>query len=120
MDQFIKHELKIKYYLRYCDDFVIVENDINKLQNLVLKIENFLNCQLKLELHQNKIIIRKLGQGIDFLGYVILPHYLVLRTRTKKRMFKRINTQNFSSYSGLLTHCSGHKIICQINKKVKS
>src|SRR3989338_3713261 len=43
-----------------------------------------------LQLHPNKVTIRKLRQGTDFLGYVSLPHYLVLRTRTKNRMLKRL------------------------------
>lgn len=119
LDQFIKHELKIKFYLRYCDDFVILENDIEKLQNTVFRIEDFLNCQLKLNLHHDKIVIRKRRQGIDFLGYIILPHYQVLRTKTKKRMFKRINHRNLSSYLGLLKHCNGYKVKSEILKKVR-
>ena len=110
LDQFIKHKLKIKYYLRYCDDFVILDTDRNKLEKIILQIADFLKLNLKLSLHPDKIIIRKLKQGIDFLGYVVLPHYRVLRTKTKRRMLKKINQNNLSSYLGLLKHCNSYKL----------
>lgn len=110
LDQFVKHYLKIKYYLRYCDDFVILESDLTKLKKLIPEIEKFLLSNLKLKLHPNKIIIRKLKQGIDFLGYVVLPHYRVLRTKTKKRMFEKVNSKNLSSYLGLLKHCNSYRL----------
>ena len=113
-DQFIKHKLKIKYYLRYCDDFVILDTDKNKLEKIIPLISNFLHLNLKLTLHPSKIIIRKLKQGIDFLGYIVLPHYRVLRTKTKRRMFEKINQNNLSSYLGLLKHCNSYKLKSEI------
>jgi len=82
----------------------------DELLALILRIEDFLEKHLKLKLHPDKIIIRKLNQGIDFLGYEILPHCRVLRTKTKRRMVRRINDRNLSSYLGLLKHCNGYKL----------
>ncbi len=110
LDQFVKHKLRIKYYLRYCDDFVILNSSREYLEGLIGQIENFLKNNLKLTFHSEKIVIRKLRQGIDFLGYVVLPHYRVLRTKTKRRVFKRINSENLPSYLGLLKHCDSYKI----------
>ncbi|MEK7628991.1 MAG: reverse transcriptase domain-containing protein [Patescibacteria group bacterium] len=110
LDQFIKHKLKEKYYIRYCDDFIILGENLNVLQRLSKKIDEFLGKSLKLSLHPNKIIMRKYIQGIDFLGYVILPNHRVLRTKTKKRLLKRINDKNKPSYLGVLKHCSGYNI----------
>ena len=106
----MKHVLKIKYYLRYCDDFVILSNSPDELQFIKQRINDFLNNNLKLALHPNKVSIRKLAQGIDFLGYVVLPYHTVLRTKTKKRMFKRVNEKNLSSYTGLLGHCNAYEL----------
>ena len=114
LDQFIKHQLKIKFYLRYCDDFIILANNQEELQKLINPISFFLNQHLKLSLHENKVIIRKFKQGFDFLGYVTLLHYQVLRTTTKKRMLKRVNQNNLASYLGLLKHCQGFKLKKQI------
>ncbi len=80
LDQFIKHELKVKYYIRYADDFVIVADEREHLKNLTRQIDAFLKEKLKLTLHEKKIIIRKYRQGIDFLGYIVLPHVILPRT----------------------------------------
>jgi RNA-directed DNA polymerase len=110
LDYFVKHILKIKYYIRYCDDSAIINCNKKYLNNLILVINTFLNNDLKLFLHPGKIIIRKFNQGIDFLGYVSFPYHRVLRTKTKKRIFKKITSKNFQSYFGILKHCNGYKL----------
>jgi len=119
LDQFVKHTLKIKHYLRYCDDFVILSDNQEELQTIVGSIGEFLNEHLRLKLHPNKVTIRKLKQGIDFLGYVVLPYHTVLRTKTKKRMLKRVNEKNLTSYTGLLDHCNGYKLRQKVMQKYK-
>lgn len=135
LDQFIKHELKIKYYIRYCDDFIILNLDKGKLEQLITKIKEFLNNKLNLELHPQKIEIRKLKQGIDFLGYVVLSHYIVLRTKTKRRMFRKIKEnkekldkevisketfdQSLQSYLAILGHCKGYKLKLKLSEWTK-
>lgn len=113
-DLFVKDELEVKYYLRYCDDFIILSKDKSYLLNLINQIDSFLKNNLKLQIHENKINLRKLSQGFDFLGYVVLPHYTVLRTKTKRRILKEIknnfNPKALPSYLGMLKHCSGFKI----------
>lgn len=110
LDQFAKHVLKAEYYIRYCDDFVIIDESKDKLESYISQLPIFLHNKLSLHLHPRKISIRKISQGIDFLGYVSLPHYRVLRTRTKRRMFKRISENNMISYFGMLIHCKSLKI----------
>jgi len=133
LDYFIKHNLRIKYYIRYCDDFVILEKDKKLLETLYFqKIDNFLKEKLKLSLHPDKINIKKYHQGIDFLGYVSFPYHKILRKNTKKRMFKRIKqkisklkqgdiseesfNQTIQSYLGILKHCNGYKLKRKIKK----
>lgn len=125
LDQFIKHNLKVKYYIRYCDDFVIIDQDIDKLRNFIIQINKFLNDKLKLTLHPNKISIRKVTQGIDFLGFVSMKNHVLLRTKTKKRIIKKIKKivldndrekleQCLPSYLGILSHVHG----CAIEEKI--
>ncbi|MEK7118219.1 MAG: reverse transcriptase/maturase family protein [Patescibacteria group bacterium] len=131
-DQFVKHNLKIKYYFRYCDDFVILHTDRTFLDDALNKISFFLREKLLLELHPQKVEIRKLHQGIDFLGYVVLPHALVLRTSTKKRLLQKvgeaerafeedtITQETFSaiitSYLGVLSHSRNRKVKAQVER----
>ena len=107
-DQFVKHKLKAEHYIRYADDFVILSDNYSWLGNLLPKISEFLNNQLKLIIHPNKVSIRTFASGVDFLGWVNFPDHRILRTGTKKRMLKRItiNPANDSliSYLGLLKH----------------
>lgn len=123
LDQFVKHKLRQKYYLRYCDDFIILDRSREKLLNIIPKVEAFLVKRLHLALHPDKITIRKINQGVDFLGYVVLSHYRVLRTRTKRRILrkirnKRISQSGLQSYFGALGHCQGYRIREQIIKLI--
>ena len=73
LDQFVKHSLKVKYYLRYADDFAFISTDRNYLLSLIPSIRLFLEKELDLELHPKKVILGKFSNGIDFLGYIVFP-----------------------------------------------
>lgn len=119
LDQFVKHNLKEKYYIRFCDDFIIL-NQKNRLFILKKMIKNFLKNNLLLESPDSKIKIRKLRSGFDFLGYNVLPYHTILRIKTKQRMFKKLTANKYlnenhfyklmQSYLGLIKHCNSYKI----------
>ena len=113
-DQFVKHALRIPYYIRYADDFVILSEDRRWLEKQLSIIKLFLSEKLRLTLHPKKISIKTLTSGIDFLGWVHFPNHRVLRTTTKRRMFKRIEEsqkpETINSYMGLLKHGNTHTI----------
>jgi len=134
LDQFVKHKLKVKYYIRYTDDFVIVHQDKNYLCEIKNKIADFLQSELKLSLHPQKISIRKYRQGIDFLGYVALPKAKVLRTKVRRRIFKKLKERveqfksgkiteetllrSFDSYLGVLSHADSYKLEQELRQKL--
>jgi len=107
-DHFVKHKLKTKYYIRYADDFVIFSHDKTWLEELLPKIADFLSENLKLNVHPDKVFIKTLASGVDFLGWVHFPDHRMLRTTTKRRMMNRIKIfpkpETVSSYLGLLKH----------------
>ena len=113
-DQFIKHKLKAKYYIRYADDFVVLSQDKDWLYELLIKIGDFLSEELQLKLHPNKIFIKTISSGVDFLGWVHFTDHRVLRTATKRRMISKLKTNKspeaVSSYLGLLKHGNTYKI----------
>ncbi len=113
-DQFMKRDLKVKYYIRYADDFLILSRDKNYLENLLLQIAKFLNNDLKLSLNYSKVSIKTLSSGVDFLGWVNFPHHRVLRTKTKQRMFKKLakkrSKESVNSYFGMLSHGDAYEI----------
>ena len=125
-DQFVKHKLKVKYYARYTDDFVVVADTEEYLRSVLAPMRAFLKERLKLDLHPDKISIRKYDRGIDFLGYVVLPYHTRLRTKTKRRMLRKLRDQvgqykrgeisetsiqaSFQSYLGVLSHADAYQV----------
>jgi len=108
LDQFVKHKLRVKHYIRYADDFVFLSDNQIELQRLVSKISLFLQNRLRLFLHPDKVFIKTLASGVDFLGWVHFSRHRVLRSVSRRRMFKRVqkNPKNevLQSYIGLLSH----------------
>lgn len=123
-DQFVKHKLKAKYYIRYADDFVILDRNREKLAKTFQLIERFLRVELALELHPYKVSISTVASGVDFLGWVHFPHHRVLRTVTKRRVFKGVKDQNiespiYQSYLGLLQHGNTYKLANEVRNLTK-
>jgi retron-type reverse transcriptase len=130
LDQFMKRKLEAQYYARYCDDFVIVSHDKFFLESVIPNISKFLEKELLMELHPNKIELRSFRQGVDFLGYVIRPHHRVFRTSTKQRVFRKLRIARelvakggmeqetlaamLHSYRGMLSHCRSHRLQKQL------
>lgn len=126
LDQFVKHRLKVKHYVRYTDDFIVVAEEKLYLENTIAPIRFFLTEKLALELHPKKIIIRKFHQGIDFLGYIVFSHHRLVRAKTRQRIFKKIKkrvkeyrngiiteqtlNQSLQSYIGVLSHANTYKL----------
>ena len=127
-DQYMKHGLKQKYYIRYADDFTIMHQDTGVLEDVLFKIHEFLEDRLKLKLHPDKVFVKTVASGEDFLGWVHFPGYRVLRTATKKRMFRNTEVKKaavslmnaedaenkfkaaIDSYIGMLSHGNAHKL----------
>lgn len=134
LDQFIKHALKVKHYIRYADDFVIMADNHKYLKEILSQTESFLESELKLTLHPNKIHIVDYYMGVDFLGYVVFPKYILPRTKTKRRIFRKMAEtsqkikdgilppealeQALQSYLGHLLHCDGYKLSQEIKNHV--
>jgi hypothetical protein len=125
-DQFAKQSLKIKNYIRYTDDFVVVSTDRGYLEDLIPKFSKFLEENLQLKMHPDKVTIGKLNKGIDFLGYITFPNYRLVRAKTQRRIFSKLKTKfkeyeagkidklsfkrSLQSYLGILSHADAYEI----------
>ncbi|MBI4089463.1 MAG: group II intron reverse transcriptase domain-containing protein [Candidatus Levybacteria bacterium] len=126
LDQFVKHKLKVKYYLRYADDFIVLDSDRSNCNQYTSILAQFLKDRLKLQLHPKKIMIRKLNWGIDFLDYIVLSYYILPRTKTKRRIFKKLEektgssnfNQSLQSYLGYLKHANTHELTQELKNQV--
>lgn len=117
-DQFVKHDLKIRHYVRYADDFVIFSDNKQYLESILPQLSLFFQNNLKLRIHPGKVFIKTLASGTDFLGWVHFFDHRVLRTVTKKRMFLRLRANSKPavrySYLGLLGHGNAKQLAFQI------
>ncbi len=121
LDQYLKHELKLKYVIRYMDDCIILHESKEELQQILHKVETFLLEKLRLNLNK-KTVIRPTRCNIDFVGYVINKDEIRLRSATVRRMRSRIKyivkayergemtlkevNATMQSYFGLMKHCT--------------
>ena len=127
LDQFIKHQLHIKYYCRYVDDMLLMHKDAGYLNYAYSQINKFLQNNLALTLNHKKKNINTICKGFDFVGHVIKPNRLHLRTRIIKKSFATVkkwkeNKDRFSpkelvkfrnqinSYLGMYKHVNGYNL----------
>lgn len=125
-DQYVKHTLRVKNYARYTDDFVIVSNDKIYLEKLLIPLREFLNQNLRLDLHPKKVELRKHNHGIDFLGYLLLPYHIKVRAKTRRKIPRKLQQRivlykngqidekslfsSLVSYLGVFSHANAYKL----------
>jgi RNA-directed DNA polymerase len=128
-DHFVKHDLKIRYYGRYVDDFVIVHKDKEYLKKVISKISEYLQTELQVTIHPKKIYLQHYSKGVKFLGTVILPNRIYIANRTKGNFYNAIVKQNqiarnhkpskeelqsfqssMNSYLGIMKHYKTYKL----------
>ena len=88
LDMLLKHQYKVKNYVRYCDDFILFDNDKARLKELAIVITDF--CRDRLGMKLSCCDLYPIRHGVDFVGYRHFRGYVLLRKSTAKRMKKRI------------------------------
>jgi RNA-directed DNA polymerase len=119
---FIKRRLKCEHYIRYVDDFILLDISKERLKYFRDKIRNFLEKNLSLRLSESKTKIQAIDKGIDFLGYFIKPLYALVRRKVVGRFknklseFKRKPVSNndtlaiINSYYGHFRHAASFRL----------
>jgi RNA-directed DNA polymerase len=109
LDQFVKHGLRCKHYIRYVDDFVLLHESAQWLNDALASINDFLPAKLHARLNPTKTILQPIDRGIDFVGQVIKPWHRTLRRLTLNEAMRRVRTidasdlfETANSYYGLL------------------
>jgi len=89
LDQFVKHELKCRHYLRYCDDFVLLAESPEQLAVWRGRIESWLRDELCLQLNPRQVLA-PVSNGVNFLGYIVRRDYLLVRRRVVNHLRERL------------------------------
>lgn len=116
LDQFIKHQIGARYYIRYVDDFILIHESAQWLNAAKGRIEAFLAERLHLRLNPSKTILQPVERGVDFAGQVIKPWCRRIRRRTVNTAIQRIGEipaadlfASGNSYFGLMRQADGHQ-----------
>ncbi len=104
LDQYVKHHLKCRHYLRYVDDFVILHPSRDYLEKVKTEIEKFLASRLSLQLH-DKMILRRTSSGVDFLGFITRRDYTLVRNRVVHNLREK------------LAEFEGQMVVTRVNQK---
>lgn len=123
LDQYIKHELRAHFYVRYMDDMVLLHPDAKTLNEWRVLIEDYLNNVLHLELN-SKTALGVVSRGITFVGCRVYPGYRKMTPKSAKKMKARMRyiakeyeaglidfdaaDATMQSYFGLMGHCATH------------
>lgn len=126
VDHFVKRQLRVRQYVRYVDDSVMLSDSKAQLLEWRKRIEEFAAERLKLELNPKKTFIQPISHGIDFCQYRIYPDHIKLKKATALRMkrnLKRVQRlyaegkidleraqRTVTSYMGLLSHCDSYQL----------
>lgn len=125
LDQFVKRVLKIKYYTRYMDDFIILAKTKSECIEIKKKVEEFLDCYLHLSLN-DKSKYYPYSMGVNFCGYRIFATHRLLRLNSKKKIKRNVKTwnklykknklnfsstiQSINSWLGHSEHCNSYNL----------
>lgn len=91
LDQYVKHILKCRYYVRYCDDFLILDESSGKLMDVREWIREFVTERLHLSLNDKYDSVMPVSNGMDFLGYIIRQDYTLARRRVVNNLKTKLN-----------------------------
>lgn len=89
LDHYMKDHLGVKYYLRYCDDIVILDYSKEKLKEISRHMHD-ISDGLKLTIKNNERIFEVDKDGVDFLGYVSYHSHVRIRKHIKQRFARKI------------------------------
>lgn len=133
LDQFVKHTLKVKYYIRYVDDMVVLGCDPSELSIIREKIKNFLSEKLFLRLHPLRQKLLPVSDGIDFLGYIIRSSYILVRRRVVNNLRAKMRCRDIiafedvprmrasiASYLGHFKWANSYQLQKRINERLEA
>ena len=133
LDYFVKHKLKIKYYIRYMDDFVLLVKDKEEAKYVKNKITMFLKEKLDLEVNYKSRYYPS-DMGVNFCGYRVFYTHKLIRVRSKKKIRKNIKKwrklnkegnldikrmmNSFQSWKAHVKHANSYNLMCKYSEKV--
>ena len=128
LDHFLKDKYGIRYYYHYCDDGVVLGKTKEELWKIRDAVHERINS-IGLSIKPNERVF-PVGEGIDFLGYVIYaPDHVRLRKRIKQKFARKMHEvksrrrrrELMASFYGMAKHADCNKLYYKLTgKKMRS
>lgn len=134
LDKYIKENLKVKYYIRFMDDGILIVENKEKAKELLNKIKDFLEEKLKLQLNK-KTSYMPVKKGCIYCGYRVFLDYRLIKRQNINRVKKRIKkwnklwekreyefkkwNQSFCAWKGYAKHANSYRLIKKLEKSQK-
>ena len=115
LDHYIVHDLKLKYYVKYMDDFIILDSDLEKLKKARDIIIDKLDKKYKLKVNTKKTKIVSCKEGFSFLGYIfkVIDKKLVIKIKRSnlEKIKKRVKQVRYLLDRNKISH---YRAFCSI------
>lgn len=119
LDQYVKRVLRVPFYLRYMDDIVLLDRDLDRLRRWRDQLGEYGAGQLRQRFHPHKVNFGKVCEGIPFVGYRIYPWGVSIRGKTLRRFVRKLKKPNpldakvrsLLSYFGHLVHIKNSEVL---------
>lgn len=98
MDRYAKRTIGFPRYVRYVDDIIVFDNDLDFLRDGIGNVDAYIQKHLSLSFHPQKTIHGRIKQGFDFLGFYCLPGRRYLRRSTRHRIEYKVQ-QRFAQFA---------------------
>ena len=118
LDQFIKRKLKIKKYIRYVDDAVILHESRSFLEDIYRQIEIFLEDELDLRLKAKAKQLKPVSCGINFLGYIVHTDHILTRKRVVNNFV--LHLENLKNEWGNLEEKRDEQFLKKLEAEINS
>lgn len=119
LDQFVKHELRVRWYGRYMDDFFIIHKDKEYLKKMKDEIQIFLQEKLRLTLSERKVILSDVRDGVPFVGYRIFYDHILIRGNTLSHMQRKLRQRSKEYKAGVVSKSSFHATCASISGHIR-
>lgn len=118
LDRYVKESLQVRAYVRYMDDMLMWGIDRHELQRVQRECELFVADELRLEFKPAQI--RRVEQGVSFLGCRLFPTHVELNRRSKQRWRRRVRFLEKAHRLGLLSDLDLQKRLTSLTAFAKS
>jgi len=108
LDHWVTARMGVGGYVRYCDDFIMLDDDAGRLREMAHAVPEFL-AGLRLRVHERRVAVLPSAAGRTFVGYRTTPARRVITAEGRRRFFRRLRWRKRALEAGLIDAAGVHR-----------